>query len=169
MCPRIRTEEEARLAAAAMRYPPEGSRGVAMMVRASGFAAHFKEYHAGQRENLVGIVQIETETVLNALDRVAAIEGIDVLFVGPLDLSIALGTHGQPDHPRYWDAVRATADAARKAGKAAGILLLNPDDFGRYHGLGYRLIASGSDSVFVQRCARQTVETLQKMRAASGT
>jgi len=168
MCPRIHTEEEARKAAAAMRYQPEGARGVAMMVRASGFGAHFKEYHAGQDENLVGIVQIETETVLHVLDRVASIDGIDVLFVGPVDLSIALGTHGQPDHPRYWDAVRTTAEAAKKAGKAAGILLLNPDDFKRYHDLGYRLIASGSDSVFVQRTARQTLETLQKMRAASG-
>jgi len=168
MCPQIRTEDEARQAAAALRYQPEGIRGVAMMVRASGFGADFQTYHANQKNNLIGIVQIEAEPVLNILDAVASIDGIDVLFIGPMDLSMALGTYGQPAHPRYWEAVKAVADAALKAGKAAGILLLNMDDFKRYNDLGYRFIASGSDAVFVQRGAKQILETLRARRTASG-
>ncbi len=166
MCPQLRTEDEVWQVTAAMRYQPEGIRGVAKMVRASRFGADFPNYYGNQKNNLVGIVQIETEPVLHILDAVASNDGIDVLFVGPMDLSMALGTYGQPNHPRYWEAAKAVADAAQKAGKAAGILLLNQDEFKRYYDLGFRFIASGSDAVFVQRSAKQTVEELQNMKTA---
>jgi len=103
MCPRINTPEQARLAAKAIRYPPDGIRGVARMVRATNFGSGFNEYYANQKKNLVCIVQIETEEILKSLDSVAGIDEIDVLFVGPMDLSMALGVFGQPDHPRFVD------------------------------------------------------------------
>ena len=160
MCPRINTLEEARQAAKAIRYPPDGIRGVARMVRATNFGSDFSEYYANQKKNLVCIVQIETEEILNSLDSVAAIDEIDVLFVGPMDLSIALGVFGQLDHPRFMDALKATADAAAKEGKAAGILLQNPEEFKKYYELGFRFIACSSDSSFVQIGARKMAESL---------
>ena len=160
MCPRIHTLAQAQQAAKATRYQPEGLRGVAKMVRATHFGSDFDEYYANHKKNLVCIVQIETEEILNSLDSVAATDGIDVLFVGPTDLSIALDVYGQPDHPRFIDAIRAVADAAVKQGKAAGVLLQRPEEFERYYEFGFRFIACGSDSGFVQSGAGKTAERL---------
>jgi 2-keto-3-deoxy-L-rhamnonate aldolase RhmA len=164
MCPRINTLEEARQAAKAIRYPPDGIRGVARMVRATSFGPDFNDYYANQKKNLVCIVQIETEEILNSLDSVAAIDEIDVLFIGPMDLSIALGVFGQPDHPRFINALKATTDAALKEGKAAGILLQKPEEFQRYYELGFRFIACGSDSSFVRNGACKTAERLNELK-----
>jgi 2-keto-3-deoxy-L-rhamnonate aldolase RhmA len=164
MCPRINTLQEARLAVKAIRYPPDGIRGVARMVRATNFGTDFNEYYANQKKNLVCIIQIETQEILNSLDAVAAIEEIDVLFVGPMDLSIVLGVFGQPDHPRFVDALKATADAAAKQGKAAGILLQKPEEFKKYYELGFRFIACGSDSSFVRHGACKMAKKLHDLK-----
>ncbi|TKJ34683.1 MAG: 2-dehydro-3-deoxyglucarate aldolase [Planctomycetes bacterium B3_Pla] len=164
MCPRIYTLDEARQAVKAIRYQPEGSRGVAKMIRAARFGADFDEYYANHKKNLVCIVQIETVEILSSLDSVAATDGIDVLFVGPTDLSIALGVYGKPDHPKFVEALKATADAAAKEGKAAGILLKNPDEFQRYYDFGFRFIACGSDGGFVQSAACKTAESLKQLK-----
>jgi 4-hydroxy-2-oxoheptanedioate aldolase len=164
MCPRVRALAEAQRAAKAVRYQPEGLRGAAKMVRATRFGSDFDEYYANHNKDLVCVVQIETAEIMNCLDSVAATDGVDVLFVGPLDLSIALGVYGQPDHPRFIDAIRTTAAAAARAGKAAGILLQKPEDFERYYDLGYRFVACGSDSGFVQSGARGVSERLAALK-----
>jgi 4-hydroxy-2-oxoheptanedioate aldolase len=169
MCPRINTLEEARLAAKAIRYPPDGIRGVARMVRATNFGSDFNEYYANQKENLVCIVQIETEEILNSLDAVAAIDEVDVLFVGPMDLSMSLGVFGQLDHPRFIDALKATADAAIKEGKTAGVLLQKPEEFQRYYELGFRFIACGSDSTFVRQGADEMAVKLKELKNSHET
>ena len=169
MFPQIRNVEEARKVADAMRYQPEGIRGVAKMTRSSRFGVDFEEYRARQEEQLVGIVQIENEGILNSLDAVAAIEGVDVLFIGPVDLSLTLGTYGQKDHPRFREALRATADAARKAGKAAGVLMQSLDEFQSYYDLGFRFIACGSDSGFVFAGAHKTSSDLKTLRSKLNT
>ena len=164
MCPRIYTPTDAEQAVKAIRYQPEGSRGAAKMIRAARFGADFEDYYANHKKNLVCIVQVETAEILDSLDSVAAIDGVDVLFVGPTDLSLALGVYGQPDHPKFVEAVKATADAAATAGKAAGILLKDPDEFERYYDFGFRFIACGSDGVFVQNGATRTAETLKRLK-----
>ncbi len=169
MFPRSRSVEEARQAAEAMRFQPEGARGAARLVRANCFGIEFDEYYASSKERLIGIVQVETREILACLDAVAAIEGVDVLFVGPTDLSLALGTYGRPDHPRYLEAIEATAAAARKAGKAAGILLPGLEEFSTYYDRGFRFIACGSDVGFVNMGARTMVEELRQLRAAGST
>lgn len=166
MCPRINSPEEAQRAAGAMRYPPEGVRGVAQMVRATNFGANSKDYLAGSKDTLVGIVQVESEPILGCLDEVAAIDGIDLLFVGPSDLSMALGIFGQRDHPRFIDALKATAAAAKKAGKTAGVLMHGPEEFEKYHDLGFRFIACGADATFVASGARNMANTLSDLRAS---
>lgn len=163
MCPRIGTLAEAEQAVKAIRYQPEGVRGVAKMNRAAHFGANFDEYFANHKKNLVCIVQIETVEILDSLDSVASTDGVDVLFVGPTDLSIALGVYGKPDHPEFVKAIKACADAAAKAGKAAGILLKNPEEFKRYYDFGFRFIACGSDGGFVQGGACKTLESLRQL------
>ncbi len=167
MCPRINNPQEARRAADAMRYPPDGVRGVAHMIRATNFGANSADYLAGSKETLVGIVQVESQQALDCLDDIAAVDGIDVLFVGPSDLSMALGILGQLDHPRFIEALRATSAAAKKAGKAAGILMRDPQEFKKYRDLGFRFIACGADATFVASGARNMAGTLAELRASS--
>lgn len=165
MCPRINDLSDANDVVNALHYPPHGKRGVAKMVRATGFGKDFNDYYRDSRQNIIGIVQIETLEVLDHLDGVAAIEGIDVLFIGPADLSMAMGIFGQFDHPLFQDALKATVNAAKKAGKAAGILLFNPDDYNMYHNLGIRFIACGSDATFVADGARNMAKKLSANRS----
>ncbi len=165
MCPKINNPDEARKVVNGLHYPPFGSRGVAKMVRATQFAQNFDRYYQESRENILGVVQIETAEVLNHLDEVANMDGVDVLFIGPADLSMELGIFGQFDHPLFKEALRETVNAAQKAGKATGILFFNPEDYNRYHELGIRLIACGADATFVADGARNLAKKLDAFRS----
>lgn len=161
MCPRINNVTEAKKAVTGLYYPPKGSRGVAKMVRATGFGRNFSDYRRNEEKHLLGIVQIESIEVLDHLDEIAELDGVDVLFIGPSDLSMSLGNFGQFDHPLFKDAVKKTIHAARKAGKATGILLGDPGDFKMYHEMGITMIACGSDATFVASGARTMVQKLK--------
>jgi 4-hydroxy-2-oxoheptanedioate aldolase len=145
MVPWVSTADEARAAVSSLRYPPRGIRGVAKLNRACSFGANFDEYYAHAHEWLVTMAQIETpEGVANAAE-IAAVDGVDVLFVGPTDLTTALGIQSQFEHPLYLDALQKVAAAAKNAGKATGILLLNPAQLPRIRDLGITVVALGSD------------------------
>lgn len=163
MFPRIKTLEEAQEAIKALYYAPEGERGVAKMVRATNFGLEFDEYFANQKKDILGVIQIETEEVLGSLDSIAAIEGVDVLFVGPMDLSMALGIFGQFDHPKFTAALEATAKAAAKAGKTCGILLTNANQIPRYYKMGYRFFTLGADIGFINSGAQNTIKQLSEV------
>lgn len=164
MFPRVDSAAEAAGAVAGLRYPPEGVRGVAIANRACGFGVTHGEYMAGSAETLLGVLQIESEAALAAVDAIAAVEGADVLFVGPMDLTQSLGIFGQFDHPRYATALDAVSAAARRHGKALGVLTGKPDDFDRYHALGFRFIACGSDGTLLNAAARRQMELLSAAR-----
>ena len=163
MFPGLRNAGEVQTAINAMYYPPIGSRGVAKMVRATDFSVNFDNYYAHQKDNIIGIVQIETNEILDCLDEVALIDGVDVLFVGPMDLSMALGVFCEFDHPEYLRAVKATAEAAKKSNIICGVYLTNPDQLEMYYELGYRLFTSESDSEFINKGARNTVRLLNEI------
>lgn len=169
MCPRIRNTTEAKAFLSGLHYPPHGNRGVAKMVRATGFGQNFSDYYRDAKEKILGIVQIETVEVLDYLDEIAALDGIDVLFIGPSDLTMELGIFGQFDHPLFKEALQATVSAAERAGKAAGILFFNPDDYARYYDLGIRMIACGADATFVADGARNFANKLNAARANAKT
>lgn len=164
MCPKVSNADEARKVVSGLHYPPHGHRGVAKMVRATQFAQNFDSYYQNSRENMLGVVQIETAEVLNHLDEVANIDGVDVLFIGPADLTMELGIFGQVDHPRFKEAVRETVNAAQKAGKATGILFFNPEEYHTYHQMGIRFIACGADATFVANGAQNLARKLTGFR-----
>ena len=90
-----------------------------------------------------------------------------MLFVGPMDLSQSLGIFGQFDHPSFGAALDAISSAARRHGKSLGVLTGRPEDFERYHALGFRFIACGSDGTLLNAAARRQVELLAAARAVS--
>lgn len=166
MVPRVGNAADARAAVAALRYQPVGVRGVAQMNRACGFGTEFTTYFAAANSSLLGVIQIETQESLQNLDSIAEIEGVDVLFVGPVDLSQSLGIIGQFDHPKFLEVIKDTADAARRFGKAAGILLRSPEDFRKYWDLGYRFLACGSDGGLLNEAVRRLAASLRSAVAA---
>ena len=160
MFPRIDNDDQAHDAVAAMRYPPDGVRGVAIANRACEFGAAFRPYMQTAADSLLCIVQVETESSVENVEDIAAVEGVDVLFIGPSDLSQSLGVFGEFTHPRYVSAVKRIAAAAHEHRKALGILLPKPDDFEFYHELGFRFIGSGADGPLLNNAARNLVRTL---------
>ncbi len=160
MCPQIENAADAQIAVDGMHYSPDGKRGVAKMVRATGFGKEFESYRQGSKENILGVIQIETSEALNHLDEIAALDGVDVLFIGPSDLTMSLGIFGQLNHPLYIDALKAIVTAAEKAGKAVGILLFDPGDYKTYYDMGIRFMACGSDATFVAQGAKNMAKAL---------
>lgn len=164
MCPQIETVADSQNVVSAMYYSPDGNRGVAKMVRATGFGGEFDLYRQKLKENILGIIQIETTKALDQLDEIASLDGVDVLFIGPSDLTMSLGIFGQFDHPRYLDALNAITAAATKAGKATGILLFDPKDYETYYNMGIRFMACGSDATFVAQGAKHMAKALNSER-----
>lgn len=160
MVPKVNNEDIAQKVISGMHYPPIGNRGVATMIRPAAFGKTFQEYYEKAPNTLLGILQIETAEALNHLDEIAGIEGVDVLFIGPADLSMDLGIFGQFENPIYIDAVKKTVAAAEKAGKAVGILFSDPADYKKYYNLGIRFLACGTDQAFVLDGAKTMADKL---------
>jgi 2-dehydro-3-deoxyglucarate aldolase/4-hydroxy-2-oxoheptanedioate aldolase len=153
MFPRLSTPEEVRDAISHLWYPPSGDRGVAGYNRARRFGGDGRET-AEVNDSILGIVQIETLGALENVSSIAAIPGVDVLFVGPSDLSTAMGTPGQLDAPEFVDALDKVVEAARKSNVAAGILT---GDLARAEALferGYTFISIASDSALLRSAAQ---------------
>lgn len=154
MLPRVDTLDEARSALGWMHYPPAGTRGVAAITRGAGYLtvphARIRELHA----RILGIVQVESEAAVDAAPAVAALEGVDVLFVGPADLSHAMGIPGETGDPRFVAALDRVVAAATAAGKAAGILLYDSSEAPRYAARGFRFIGVGSDVALLAGATR---------------
>ena len=166
MVPYINNADEARLAAASMRYPPQGIRGVASLNRASGFGHDFDQYFKTANDNLLTVVQIETEEAVKNAGEIAAVDGVDVLFVGPLDLSVNLGVRQQFDHPIFREAMAKIAAASHKAGKAAGILLAKPEQIERTLADGFTFVALKSDGGMIAAAMRETFAAFEKYKGA---
>lgn len=161
MFPRVESAAEARACVEAMRYPPEGQRGVATLVRASGYGARYPEYRDESPHSLLTILQIESAEGVKNVDAIAAVDGADVLFVGPMDLSTSLGVFRQYSHPLFLDAVSRICAAARRHNLVLGILIGSPDDFSRYHEQGFRLFTCGTDLSFLRDSAQATAKALR--------
>ena len=158
--PMITTLEEAKQAASYMRYPPRGVRGMATLTPAVEFGLSFEDYYKEEDQRLLGILQIENKGILDHLDEVAQLEAIDVLFVGPADLTLSLGVFRDYDHPLFLETIAKVQQAAERHGKTAGVFIPGVSEYEKYHSLGYRFIGCGSDSIFVMQGALQMVQEL---------
>ena len=147
--PRLDTHEQVVEAVTFLRYPPTGQRGVALLTRGARLGTVNHAGVAALNDDIVGIIQIESPSALAAADEFAATDGVDVLFVGPADLSHSLGVPGQFSSPVYQDALRKVVAACRAHGKAPGILLYDHASFKPHLDLGYTIVGIGADVSFV--------------------
>lgn len=153
--PRLETAAEVAESVSAMRYPPDGIRGVALTTRGAGyFGIGHAELATSVNERVLGVFQVESPAAVAVADELAAIDGVDVLFVGPADLSHTMGIPGQFSEPAFADALRAVVAACRAHGKAAGILLADASLVPAYRELGFTFLGVGSDAGWVAAGAR---------------
>lgn len=161
MTPYINTADEARAMVSAMRYPPRGHRGVAKFQRGAAFGGEFEDYFAHAHERLLAVAQIETPDAVANASAIAAVDGIDVLFVGPTDLSYNLGIPDQLDHPVFLHAVGNVVSAARAHGKAAGILVHAAPLIAKCREWGFTFVSLGSDGGAVRAGLAQNLAVLR--------
>jgi 2-keto-3-deoxy-L-rhamnonate aldolase RhmA len=162
MFPRLDTPEQVTAAIRHLRYPPDGDRGVATYNRACGFGLRPEALQTANG-SVAGIVQIESAAALADVEAIAQLPGVDVIFVGPADLSHALGVPGQLDSPEFRAALSRVIAAAQTAGISAGILARSNEAAQAYVKQGFTFLAVGSDSTFTATAARQAAAPLAQV------
>jgi 2-dehydro-3-deoxyglucarate aldolase len=144
LVPMIETVEAAQAAVAATRYPPQGIRGVSVSQRGNRYGT-VKDYLQQANDQACVMVQIETRKGMAAAAAIAAVEGVDGVFVGPSDLAAGFGHLGNPGHADVQQAIREIFDTVRAAGKPLGTLAPVEADARRYLEWGATFVAVGSD------------------------
>jgi len=153
LLPLVSSEAQARAAVSFAKYPPEGVRGAAAAA-ASRFGTELGSYlRTANEETLLG-VQIETKEALEHLDAIAGVEGVDVLFVGPQDLTLSLGLLDDRKNARVQDAMRRVVEACERHGRVPGTLVIDPEEKRIAVDLGFRFISLASDIRFLLEGAR---------------
>lgn len=158
LIPMVDTAEQARCMVRAMRYPPEGVRGVgAALARASRWNQVERYLEVADGEMCL-LVQAESKLALHNLEAIAAVEGVDGVFFGPADLSASLGYRGQPAHPAVRQAISDGIARVRAAGKAAGVLATDRALAQAYLQAGASFVAVGVDTTLLVRAAADLLQ-----------
>ncbi len=158
--PRIRSADEARRVVDWCRYPPQGARSVGVG-RAQGYGARLDDYLARANDEIAVVLQIEHADAIQALQDIAAVKGVDALFVGPYDLSASLGVPGAVADPRVTAAIERVGEVCGKKRVAAGIFGLDADAAKPWMAKGFTLIAVGIDTVFLGSAAETALKAIR--------
>ncbi len=161
LVPMVNTADQARSIVSSCYFPPAGTRGHgAGLARAGGYGLK-SGYAASADADLLIMMQIETQQALDNIDDIAAVDGCDVVFIGPADLSADMGFGGDTEAPAVLDAMKYAAERIEKAGKVAGTVSFNPGKFDWLKSIGYRFLGVGGDSLILSQGAR-ALATLAK-------
>ncbi|WP_066342248.1 4-hydroxy-2-oxoheptanedioate aldolase [Azohydromonas lata] len=169
LVPMVESAAQARELARAMRYPPAGVRGVGSGLARSSRWSSYPQYLHEANERACLLVQVETAAALEHLDEIAAVEGVDGVFIGPADLSASMGYIGQPGHPQVRAAIDAAIGRIQAAGKAPGILATDETTARHYIGLGARFVAVGVDATLLARSTRDLAARFKAAPASAAS
>lgn len=167
--PMMESVDQARILAESGRYPPVGRRGAAFAIAHDDYAGGdvAEKIRSANAEVLV-IAQIETAAGLQNVEAIAAVPGIDLLWVGQFDLSISLGIPGQFDSPEFVAALERIVAAANRHGKAAGFMVLSPEEASLRHAQGFRCLAYNGDLWLYQHALRSGLHEIRERLGAGG-
>ena len=164
MVPMVNSAEEAKILAKSTVYAPEGTRGMAAgIVRATGFGVDTEAYLAHYRENFTLLIQIESQEAVEAAAEIAAVKGIDGIFIGPYDLAGSLGNLGQPEHKVTRAAIRQVLKAVKPTGKPVSTLTNPARNAKKLFAEGYELVFSGSDLGMIRSAFQADVANNKKL------
>jgi len=163
LIPNVKTEEEAKAAIAAVKYPPIGTRGVGL-ARAQGYGLNFKEYKEWVNENSIVIVQIEHVLGVENLKKILAVPGIDGIIIGPYDLSASIGIPGKLNDPKVEELVTKAVKTASEMKKTAGYHVVQPDPEEVKLRLkqGFSFIGYSLDSIILGKTFRDHLSEIRK-------
>lgn len=161
MFPYVPNSDEAARCVQMMKYPPMGTRGVAQVIRATHYGRNWQSYLAEANDQSLVVVQIETPEAAGQAEAMAAVPGVDVLFVGPMDLSVNLGHPGDFSPAPFIQHLKNVVAACERHGKTAGILS-RPELVESHRQLGFRFIALGSDSGAVVAGMQNSFNAMKK-------
>ncbi|MBM7608430.1 2-keto-3-deoxy-L-rhamnonate aldolase RhmA [Lysinibacillus composti] len=156
MIPMINSKEEAERAIQYCHYPPNGVRGFGAG-RASLFGINTESYWEYAKEELLVILQVEHVKAVENIDEILSVPGIDVVFIGPMDLSVSMGVKGELDHPDMQAAYSKVLDACQKHNIVPGIMT-QPNLMKKHIDLGFRFLLGGIDAMFIHQGAKQLLE-----------
>lgn len=163
--PQVNDYASALLAAKSAKYAPAGIRGMALGTRATNYGAIGRdEYLKFAAEELLVMVQVETKESMENLPEILQIPLIDMIFIGPTDLSQSLGFPGLIDQPEVQDAIHRIVKTARAAGKYVGLFVRSADEAKYWAGQGVQFLAVGGDKGYLFRAARETVKALEAIK-----
>jgi len=169
LIPFVETAEQARALVAATRYPPQGVRGIGAGLSRAARWNRIDNYLDRANDQICLLVQIESALGLENLEAIAAVEGVDGVFIGPADLSASMGFRGKPQHPEMAPLIEQAIERVCAAGKVAGILAMEPDVAKRSAELGCQFIAVGTDVSLLSRNAAELAKTAGVGSADSAT
>jgi 2-keto-3-deoxy-L-rhamnonate aldolase RhmA len=155
MIPYVNDKQEALQAVRSAKYPPVGIRGVAPR-RASLYGLDWDEYLKKANDQLLVVLQVETVEAVKNVEEILSVDGIDVVFVGPLDLSFSAGHPAKTTHPKVQDLIRKVAEAGESAGVRSGIHS-SVEQIGHYADMGFKFIATGGDTDFLLGGAKEAI------------
>jgi 2-dehydro-3-deoxyglucarate aldolase/4-hydroxy-2-oxoheptanedioate aldolase len=164
MVPLVDTAEQAKFIVSCTRYPPAGGR------RGAAFGFAHDDFEGGDvvqkmgmiHERTLVIAMIETQAGLENVDAIAAVPGVDVLWLGHFDMSNFLGIPGQFSHPTFQDAIKRIVGAANKHGKSAGYMAASAELGREYLGHGFRMIATGTDQGMLLEATRAMLDGMRQ-------
>lgn len=156
MVPMVSTAEEAKAVVSACRYPPLGRRGVGPG-RAAGYGYRIPDYLAAANRSILVTIQVENVDGLENIDAIAAVEGIDAIFIGPGDLGVSLSTLPEDRRPTLEAAIERIAAACRRAGRAFGMFRPGPENIERHLAMGMRFFILGSDAMVLTASVEKTM------------
>ncbi|HVY15904.1 MAG TPA: aldolase/citrate lyase family protein [Rhodopila sp.] len=166
--PHVDTPAEAKRIADAFHYPPMGHRSWGGPPAVYGYAApSTAEAQAAINQEILTVVMLESPEAIRNADAIAALEGIDVLFIGTSDLTAELGISGQMGHPKVVEAYQTVGDACRKHGKTLGMGgIYDEEHASRYVGMGARFLLTGSDHLYIATGAKQRIDFFRGLPGA---
>lgn len=165
LVPMVESADQARELVRAMRYPPAGIRGVGSGLARSSRWGGIENYLAEANDGVCLLVQVETIVAIEQLDAIAAVDGVDGVFIGPADLSASMGLLGQPMHPEVRKVVEDAIVRIQRAGKAPGVLAADEALARRYIELGARFVAVGVDATLLAAATRTLLRRFKQPRA----
>ncbi|MBU2964576.1 4-hydroxy-2-oxoheptanedioate aldolase [Amphritea sp. 2_MG-2023] len=161
LVPMCDTAEQARELVKAVKYPPQGIRGLGSSLARAANWNRIPGYLQKANDEICLVVQAETVTAMENLAEIAAVEGVDAVFIGPSDLSASMGHIGNPDHPEVVAAIEKGFEIINAAGKAAGLLCINQAKAHHYVAKGAKFVGVGVDTLLLSNAAKQLAESFK--------
>ena len=165
LVPRVSSAEDARKAVAFTRYPPVGERGVGPG-RAAAYGAKVEQTVASANTNVVLAVQLETAEGLANIEEIAAVDGVDAIYIGPGDLSVSLGATGPDGRAVLERAIATIVECCKRHKRTVGIFAMTPDHLSTAIGQGMTFLTLAADSVFLMKSLQDAADVMRKARGA---